>query len=52
MQSFLEFLVSVIYHYHINGLHVFWDSFEWFGLQISSDTKMYFSLVQGIGIEE
>ena len=29
MQSFFEFLVSVINHYHINGLHLFWDSFEW-----------------------
>ena len=30
MQSFFEFLVSVINHYHINGLNFFWDSFEWF----------------------
>ena len=37
-----EFLVSVINHYHMNGLHLFWDSFEWFYLQISSDTKYFF----------
>ena len=30
MQSFFEFLLSVINHYHINGLHLFWDSLEWF----------------------
>ena len=30
MQSFLEFLVSVINHYHINGLQLFCGSFEWF----------------------
>ena len=40
--QYFEFLVSVINHYHINGLHLFWDSFEWFSFQISSDTK-YFS---------
>ena len=28
MQSFFEFLVSVINDYHINGLHLFWESFE------------------------
>ena len=39
---FFEFLVSVINHYHINGLHLFWDSFEWFCLQISSNTKYFF----------
>ena len=44
MQSFFEFLVSVINHYHINGLHLFWDSFEWFCLQISWDAK-YFPLL-------
>ena len=30
MQSVFEFLVSVINHYHNNGLNLFWDSFEWF----------------------
>ena len=39
MQSFFYFLVSVINHYCIYRLHVFWDSFEWFCLQISSDAK-------------
>ena len=39
---FFEFLVSVINHYHSNGLHLFWDSREWFCLQISCDAK-YFS---------
>ena len=39
---FFEFLFSVINHYHINGLHLFWDSFKWFCLQISSDTKYLF----------
>ena len=34
--------VSVRNHYHINGLHLFWDSFDWFCLQISSDTKYCF----------
>ena len=29
MQSF-EFLVSVINDYHIHGLHLFWDNFDWF----------------------
>ena len=43
MQSFFEFLVSVINHYHINGLYLFWVSFEWFCLKIRSDTK-YFPL--------
>ena len=42
MQSFFEFLVSVINHYHNNGLHLFWDSFEWFCLQISRNTKYFF----------
>ena len=42
MQYFFEFLVSVINHYHINGLHLFWDSFQWFCLQISSDAKYFF----------
>ena len=39
---FIEFLVSVINHYHINGLHLFWHSFEWFCLEISSDAKYFF----------
>ena len=30
MQSFYEFLESVINHYIIDGLHLFWDSFEWY----------------------
>ena len=37
-----ELLVSVINHYHINRLHLFWDSFEWFCLQINSDAKYFF----------
>ena len=51
MQSFFEFLVSVINQYHINGLYLFWECFEWFCLQISSDTKYFSSLVQGIVIK-
>ena len=51
MQSFSEFLVSIINHYHINGLHLFYDTFEWFCLQISSDTKYFSSLVPDIVIE-
>ena len=27
---------------YINGLHLFWDSFEWFCLQISNDAKYFF----------
>ena len=42
MQLFL-ILVSVINYYHINRLHLFWKSFEWFCLQISSDAKYLFS---------
>ena len=45
MKSFFEFLVSVINHYHINGLQLFWDIFEWFCLQISSDAKYFFPLL-------
>ena len=41
---FFYFLVSVINHYHINGLHLFSDSFEWFCLQIRSDAKYFFLL--------
>ena len=44
MQSCFEFLVSVINHYYINGVLLIWDSFEWFCLQIRSDTK-YFPLL-------
>ena len=31
---FFKFLVSVVNHYHINGLHLFWNSFhaKWFFL--------------------
>ena len=29
-------------YYHINGLHLFWDSFEWFTCQITSDSKYFF----------
>ena len=29
-QSFFEFLVSVINYFYINGLNLFWNSFEWF----------------------
>ena len=39
---FFEFLVSVINQYHINKLHLFWDSFEWFCLQIRSEPKSFF----------
>ena len=42
MQSFFEFLVSVINHYHINGWHVFGDSLEWLCRQISSEVKYFF----------
>ena len=48
MQWFFQFLILVKNHYHINGLHLFWDSFEWFCLQISSDAKYFSSVVQGI----
>ena len=42
MQSFFEFLVSVINLYYINRLHLFLNSFGWFCLQISSDAKYFF----------
>ena len=42
MQSFFEYLASKINHYHIKWLHLFWDSFEWFCPQISSDAKSFF----------
>ena len=42
MQSFFfQILVSVKKHYHINGLHLFWDSSEWFCLQIRNDAKYF-----------
>ena len=53
MQSFFKFLISVINHYHINGLHLFWDSFEWFCFQISSDAQYFFaSFVRGFVIKD
>ena len=52
MQSFFEFLVLIINRYYINGLHLFWDSFEWFCLQISIDAKYFSSIVQVILIED
>ena len=39
MQSFFEFLVSVISHCHINALHLSLNRFEWFCFQINSDAK-------------
>ena len=34
---------------YINGgAYLFWDSFEWFCLQISSEAKYFSSLVQGL----
>ena len=41
---FFEFPIWVINHYHINVLFLFWENFEWFCLQISSDAK-YFPLL-------
>ena len=38
--------------YYINRLHLFWESFEWFCLQKSSDARYFSSLVQGIVIKE
>ena len=52
MQSSFEFLVSEINYYHINGLHLFWDSFECFCLQISSEANYFSSLVRGIVIKD
>ena len=37
---FLRF-VSVMHHYHINGLHLFWNGFELFYLQINLDAKCF-----------
>ena len=48
MQSFFEFLVSVINNYHFNELHEFRDSFKWF----CCDAKYFASFVQGIVIED
>ena len=39
---FFEFLFSIINHYHINGLHLFWDSFEWFLSPNKSWRKIFF----------
>ena len=50
MQSLFEFLVQVINNY-INGLDLFWDSFEWF-LSPNTDAKYFAFLVQGILIED
>ena len=44
--------VSVINHYHIDGLHLFWDRFESFCFQIRSDTDYFSSLAQGIVITD
>ena len=52
MQSFFEFLVSVINHNHINRLYLFWNSLQLFYLQISSEVKYFSSLVQGIVIKD
>ena len=43
--TFFDFLVSLINHYDINGLPLFWEIFEWFYLQTSSDTKYIFPLL-------
>ena len=47
MQTFL-FLASVINHYYIDGLHLFWDSFELFCLQIIETQNIFSSLIQVI----
>ena len=39
---FFKFLFTVINHYHINELHLFWGSLECFCLLISSDAKYFF----------
>ena len=44
IQSFFEFLIPVIKHYHINELDIFCDSFKWFCLQINCEAK-YFHLL-------
>ena len=33
-------------HYHINRLHLFWDTFEWFCLQIDYDALYFSSPIQ------
>ena len=45
MQSFFEFLASVINHDHINGWHLFSDSFEWFLSPNKQWRKMFFPLL-------
>ena len=50
MKSFSVFPELVINHYHINGLHLFWDSFEWFSLQINCDAKYFFLLSKAFGL--
>ena len=47
MQSFLEFHVSEMDHYHINRLHLFRDIFERF----YSEAKYFSSLMEGIVIK-
>ena len=37
---------------YTNGLHLFWDSFELFCLQIGSNATYFSSLVQGIVIKD
>ena len=46
------FWASVINYYYTNELHLFWESFELFCLQISRDAKYFSSLVQSIVIED
>ena len=41
---FFQWLISGIDNNHINGLHLFWDSFVWFCQQISCGAK-YFPLL-------
>ena len=43
---------QLINHYYIYRLHLFWDSFKWFCLQICSDANIFSSHVQGIVIED
>ena len=42
---FFELVFSVIDYFNINGLHIFWESFEWFCLQICRGTKYIFPLL-------
>ena len=46
------FFAPVINHYHINGLHLFWDIWRKNHSKLSNDEKYISSLVQGIVIEE